>query len=129
MQRKITGSSVTKIQTVNKCPVYLRLSWLGTVSEKFAKKIKSTVQNCCFTSNVHFVFSALMFSTLMPSSRCSANYVGGTTLRLDGRVQQHLHTKIRNGTYQTKDVLANTYGPSITNHIIKIKKTVMCSEL
>ena len=29
-----------------KCPVYLKLPWIGNISLKFEKQVKSNVQNC-----------------------------------------------------------------------------------
>ena len=135
IQKKLTEFSRIKENKVAKCPIYLRLPWLGRVSEKFAKQISSAVHGCYFAANVRVVFST---RTLLPSSRkdvlpphhnsnviynfecgCGANYLGRTTLRLDGRIQQHVPSKIRNGTYRATDVITNTYGSSITDHLLK----------
>jgi len=45
-------------------------------------------------------------------------YIGRTNQRLDARIKQHVPTKIRNGIVGPKDVLRNTYGSSIGEHLI-----------
>lgn len=45
-----------KPATVGKCPVYLRLPWLGGISESFAKQISCSSCECYFAANVRVVF-------------------------------------------------------------------------
>ena len=48
---------------------------------------------------------------------CGLQYIGRTNQRLDARIK-HVTTKIRNGTVSPTDILRNTYGPSIGEHLI-----------
>ena len=66
IQKKLAEFSRIKENIVAKCPIYLRLPWLGRVSERFAKQISSAVHGCYFAANVRVVFST---RTLLPSSR------------------------------------------------------------
>ena len=53
---KITEFNQIKQASVQKCPAYLCLPWLGGISDRFAKQIPQTVQRCYFSSNVQVIF-------------------------------------------------------------------------
>ena len=40
-----------------KCPVYLRLPWLGSVSTPFEEQVKSAVKQCFSAVEIHVVYS------------------------------------------------------------------------
>ena len=40
-----------------KCPVYLRLPWLGSVSTRFEKQVKSAVEQCFSAVEPRVVYS------------------------------------------------------------------------
>ena len=90
----------------NKCPVYLKLPWIGNISLKFENKIKSSVKH-----RFRAVESRVLISTRkiflsihkddVPSiqqsmvvykyiSHCDCRYVGRTSLRLEERINQHV---------------------------------------
>ena len=41
--------------SVQRCPVYLRLLWLGRISVRFALQISQSVQRCYFSVNLQVV--------------------------------------------------------------------------
>ena len=53
---KISDFCKIKPDSVQRCPVYLRLPWLGDISGKFANQISACVRKCYFSSNLHVVF-------------------------------------------------------------------------
>ena len=53
---EITEFNKIKQVSVQKCPVYLRLPWLGGICERFTKQITQTVQRCYFSFIVYVVF-------------------------------------------------------------------------
>ena len=53
---KISHFSKIKPDSVQRCPVYLRLPWLGDTSDKFANQISACVRKCYFFSNLYAVF-------------------------------------------------------------------------
>ena len=97
-----------------KCPVYLKLPWIGDVSLKFENQIKKAINFCYSAVNPRVVYSA---KNMFPSTqkdcvpahkkslvvyefccRCEARYVGRTTQRLEDRIKQHVPTSIRTKT-------------------------------
>ena len=40
-----------------RCPVYLRLPWLGSVSTRFEKQVKSAVKQCFSAGETRIVYS------------------------------------------------------------------------
>ena len=86
-----------------RCPVYLRLPWIGT--GRFEQSIKQVVRpayamcevNVCFTSQPMFRST---LKDCLPTQqisnviylfqcRCGSRYVGKTTQRLETRMKQH----------------------------------------
>ena len=95
-----------------RCPVYLKLPWIGEISTKFEKKIKCSVQNCFSTVQPRVIFSTrrilpAIHKDVLPASqqsmvvyqyvcRCECTYVGRTSQRLQDRIRQHVPKNIRN---------------------------------
>ena len=52
---------------LEKCPVYLRLPWLGSVSTRFEKQVKSAVKLCVFRCCLLYQRASLRYQL-----RCSA---------------------------------------------------------
>ena len=48
--------SKIKLDSVQRYPLYLRLPWLGDISDKFAIQISACVSKCYFSSNLRVVF-------------------------------------------------------------------------
>ena len=97
-----------------KCPVYIRLPWLGSVSTRFEEQVKSTVKQCFYAVEPRVVYSTkstneLFYSTnkdVLPalqksnviyqfSCHCDSRYVGRTSQRLQDRIKQHVPKSIR----------------------------------
>ena len=88
----------------NKCPVYLKLPWIGKISPKFENKIKSSVMHCFRAVEPRVLFSTRKFfpsihKNGVPSiqqsmvvyeyvCRCDCRYVGRASLRLEERINQ-----------------------------------------
>ena len=102
----------------NKCPVYLKLSWIGNISLKFENKIKSSVKHCFRAVEPRVLFSIRKIfpsfhKDAVPSiqqsmvvyeyvCRCDCRYVGRTSLRLEERINQHIPNFIRRKYNQQK---------------------------
>ena len=130
---KIAHFHKTDVTSAQKCPVYLRLPWLGDISDRFANQISACVRKCYFSSNFRVVFRT---RTVLPSGRkdvlpprqhssaliysflcvCGLQYIERTNQRLDARIK-HVPTKIRLGNYFA-DHINNTHGSSIAEHQI-----------
>ena len=132
IRNKIAHFHKTKVSSAQKCPVYLRLPWLGDISDRYAYQISACVWKCYFSSNLCVVFRT---RTVLPSgpkdvpptqhssaliyyfrSVCGLQYIGGTNQRVDARIK-HVPTKIRLGNCFA-DHINNTYGSSIAEHLI-----------
>ena len=99
---KIVHFHKTKVASAQKCPIYLRLHWLGDISDCFAYQISACVRKFYFSSNLCVVFRT---RTALPSERCSPHpqhssaliysfgcvcglkYIGRTNQRLDARIK------------------------------------------
>ena len=122
-----------KPDSVQRCPVYQRLPWLGD-SDEFTNQISACVRKCYFSSNQCVVFCR---RTVLTSGRkdapppkknsssfiysficvCGLQYIGRTDHRLDSRIKQHVPTKILQRNY-IADQMNNTYESSIAEHLI-----------
>ena len=104
-----------------KCPVYLRLPWLGSVSTRFEKQVKSAVKQCFSAVEPRVVYSTneLLSATnknVLPalqksnviyqfSCHCDSRYVGRTSQRLQDRTKQHVPKSIRSCSSSQKRLL------------------------
>ena len=104
-----------------KCPVYLRIPWLGSVSTRFENQVKSAVEQCFSTVEPRVVYSTneLLSATskdVLPAlqksnviyqfswhrdSRC----VGRTSQRLQDRIKQHVPKSIHSCSSSQKRLL------------------------
>ena len=111
IKERLANISSEKQFGSEKCPVYLKLPWLGNVSSKFGKKINKAITSCFYAVKPRAVYNT---SFILPSAkkdsvpttqkscvvyefscRCEARYVGRTTQRLADRIEQHVPTSIR----------------------------------
>ena len=95
-----------------KCPVYLKLPWIGNSSLRFeslrffavnprvvysTKKALPSIQKDCVPatqkSSVVYEFTC----------QCDSGYVGRTTQRLEDRIKQHVPSNIRNKTHPKRE--------------------------
>ena len=124
---------------VNKCPVYLRLPYIGSRGEKFAKYITTAVGKCYFSAAVRVIFLTRtvfvsMCKDVLPphhinsvihkyTCSCGSDYIGRTSNRLDLRIKQHLPARILNLELK-RGKLVNTSGSSIADHMINSRECV-----
>ena len=101
-KQKLQQLNSNSVHTVEKCPVYLHIPWIGNVLIKFEKQITSAVK-CCFFSVKPFltldssyqqlrktcylpIITAMLFTSL-----CATAIVGMLVTRLNGRrIKQHI---------------------------------------
>ena len=113
-KRKLLQLNSNPTHTVEKCPVYLHIPWIGNASTKFEKQITSAVKRCFFSVEPRVVFTTRQ---LLPTTRkdvlpshqhsnviyqflchCDSRYVGRTSQRLEERVKQHIPRSISNSS-------------------------------
>ena len=126
-----------------KCPAYIRLPWIGTVSNKFESQIISSVQRCYGMVEPRVIFGTRqsfpatrkdVLSTTQHSNiiyeftcYCDSSYVGRTSQRLHERIKQHIPKKIRSVLSTTQDTsdFDSAYNEAISSssaiglHLIK----------
>ena len=56
-KRKLQQLNSNPVHTVEKCPVYLHIPWIGNVSMKFEKLITSAVKRCFFSVESRVIFN------------------------------------------------------------------------
>ena len=94
-----------------KCSVYLHFPWLGFVSTRFEKQVKSAVKQCfpavesrvvyshneILSATKKYVLPALQKSNVIYqfSCHCNSRYVGRTSQMLQDRIKQHVPKSIR----------------------------------
>ena len=104
-----------------KCPLYLSLPWLGSVSTRFKKQVKSAVKQCFSAVEPRVVYSTNellpatnkdVLPTLQKSNvicqfscHCDSRYVGRTSQRLQDRIKQHVPKSIRSCSFFPKHLL------------------------
>ena len=92
-----------------KCPVYLKLPWIGKISLNFEKQTKIAINRCyqpriIFTTrkNLPAIHKDVLLSLQQSKvvyqyvCRCDCRYVGRTSQRLRDRINQHIPRCIRN---------------------------------
>ena len=102
-----------------KCPVYLKLPWLGQISESyFERTLKNIIDKTFFIAKLRCVFST---KTILPPTpkeslpafssscvvydfncECGSRYVGRTSQRLSDRIKQHVPNAIRQKPIPTR---------------------------
>ena len=111
INQKVANFAAEKTFGPEKCPVYLKLPWIGNVSSKFENQINKAITSCFYAVKPRVVYST---RAMLPSAkkdsvpttqkscvvyefscRCEARYVGRTTQRLADRIKQHVPTSIR----------------------------------
>ena len=141
---KISDFSKIKLDSVQRCTVYLRLLWIGDINDRFANHIFACVRKCYFSSNQRVVFRTW---TVLKSGRkdaphhqysgsmiysficvCGLQCIGRTNKRLDSKIK-HVLTIIRQGNFA--DLISNTYGSSISEHLINNRNctSFYCADL
>ena len=106
------------IEGPQRCPIYLKLLWIGETSVTFEKKIKSSILNCFSTVQPQVIFTTrrilpAIHKDVLPASQlsmvvyqyvccCECRYVGRTSQRLQDRICQHVPKTIHNKTNQER---------------------------
>ena len=125
--------------TVNSCPVYLRLPYIGSRGERLTKSITTAFGRSYFSAAVRVIFKThsafvSMRKDVLPPHHinsviykytCSggSDYIDRYSNRLDLRIRQHLPARILN-LRLIRGQLANTSGSSIAEHMINSRKCV-----
>ena len=115
-----------------KCPVYLRLPWIGLVGQTLANKIKLAIINCFNAVKVRTIFTTIPAfrssqKDVLPIFEqsyiiykyqcwCDASYIGRTTQRLNIRINQHVPKGIRS-IPQTTSGLSQAQDSAIGDHL------------
>ena len=119
IKEKLATISSEKRFGPEKCPVYLKLPWIGNVSSKFENQIHKAITSCfyavkpCAVYNTRVMLSSAKKDSVPTtqiscvvyefSCRCEARYVGRTTQRLADRIKQHVPTSIRTKNTTTRE--------------------------
>lgn len=112
----ITSQLSEKTPSTNpqKCPVYLRLPYIGNISTNFERTIKKTIGDTYFACQTRIIFTTRpmiqpCLKDKLPTQTksnviyefkclCGDRYVGKTTQRLSDRISQHVPSHIRRRT-------------------------------
>ena len=89
-----------------KCPVYLRVTWLSNLSSNLEKEVKTVVESCYSSASTRLVFTLKRMlpvarKNVLPTTQksfvmygykchCDSRYVGRTAQRLQDRINQHV---------------------------------------
>ena len=118
ISKKIRQFQDLPVEGPQRCPVYLKLPWIGEICTQFEKKIKNSIQLCFSAVQPRVIFSTrrilpAFHKDVLPASqqsmvvyqyvcRCDCRYVGRTSQRLQDRIRQHVPKTIRNKTSQER---------------------------
>ena len=103
IKEKIASFSAVQKFGPQKCPIYLKLPWIGNTSLRFESKIRQAITKCFFAVNPRIVYSTRRAlpsiqkdcvptnqkSSVIYEFTCQCNfcYVGRTTQRLGDRIK------------------------------------------
>ena len=109
--KKIAQFSTLKRFGPEKCPVYLRIPWIGKPSTNLEKEVKTAVESCYGSVSIRLVFTS---KRMLPEAHkdvlpviqksfviyeykchCDSPYVGRTSQRLRDRIKQHVPQWLR----------------------------------
>ena len=104
--KKIAQFSTLKRFDPKKCPVYLKVPWIGKPSTNLEKELKTAVESCCGSVSTRLIFTS---KHMLPVARkdvlptiqksfviheykchCDSRYVGRTSQQLHNRIKQHV---------------------------------------
>ena len=107
MQSKFTP----KPFTIDKCPVYLKVPWVGESSTQLSSGVKAAVDNCFASVNPGIIFASksilpIPHKDVVPATKesnaiyefqchCDSRYVSRTSQRLEDQIRQHVPKWIR----------------------------------
>ena len=133
-------STIVKFNTCKSfCPskglVYIKLSWIGPISQEFADNISKSVTRCFYSVKVKTIFTT-RFATLSSQKdvlpiielnmliykfqcRCDADYIGRTLQRLGVRVRQQVPRFLLNRSQEITFGCSQAQESSIGEHMCK----------
>ena len=119
INQKLANFAAEKTLGSEKCPVYLKLPWIGNVSSKFENQINKAITFRFYPVKPHVAYNT---KVMLPSAkkdsipttqkscvvyqfscRCEARNVGSTTQRLADRIKQHVPMSIRKKSSTVRD--------------------------
>ena len=96
-KQKLQQQNSNPAHTVEKCPVYLHIPWIGNVSMKFEKQITSAVKRCFFSVEPRVIFNTRnsyqrlrktcylsIITAMLFTSLCATAIIGTLVARLNG---------------------------------------------
>ena len=111
INQKLANFAGEKTFGQGKCPVYLKLPWIGNVYSMFENQINKAIASRFYAIKPRVVYNTrVMLRSAKKDSvpttqnscvvyefswRCEAQYVGCTTQRLADRIKQNVPTSIR----------------------------------
>ena len=111
-KRKLQQLNSKPVHTIENCPVYIHIPWIGNVSMKFEKQITSAVKRCFFSVKPRVIFNTRQLlpaikKDVLPSHHhsnviyqfvchCDSRYVGRMSQRLEEQIKQHVSRSIAN---------------------------------
>ena len=132
MSKKIALFNRKPKQGRQKCPVYLKLPWIGKISLNFEKQTKIAINRCYQAVEPRVIFTRKILPAIrkdvLPSlrrsmvvyqyvCRCDCRYVGRTSQNLQDRMNQHIPRCVRSDKRPTKNLPNReckiTYTPSV----------------
>ena len=118
-----------------KCPVYLRLPWIGPASQSFTEKVASSVYRCYHAVKVRSIFTTkTAFNSIHKDAlpilkqnlliykfncRCNSAYIGRTCQSLEVRIRQHVPRSILNKGRLTSGQ-SRAMDSAISEHLLAI---------
>ena len=110
ISKKISRFQLLPKKRPKKCPVYLKLLWIGNISLKFEKQAKPNVQNCFRAVDPRVIFQTrkilpLIYKDAVPIThqsmvvyqyvcRCDCRYMGRASVLLQDKINQHIPKSI-----------------------------------
>ena len=111
ISKKIAQFSTLNRFGPEKCPVYLRVPWIGKPSTNLEKEVKTAVEGCYDSVSTPLVFTSkrmlpvarkdVLFTTQKSpviyeyKCHCDSRYVGRTSQRLQDSIKQHVPQWLR----------------------------------
>ena len=131
---KLLSFKKDKVFGPPKCPVYLKLPWYGGSYQKLYKQVTETINNCFPSVKTRLIFGTRpAFPSFqkdsLPHTRmsnivykykcwCDADYVGRTSLHFETRINQHVPSSIRNGTFGYLKPTNSNLDSAIGQHLL-----------
>ena len=131
IKEKLANISSEKQLGPEKCPVYLKLPWIGNASSKFENQINKAITSCFYAVKPRAVYNTRV---MLPSAkkdsvpttqkscvvyefscRCEARYEEPTTQRLADRIKQHVPTSNRTKKTQQEE----------NSHLVCVKTLIL----